>query len=299
MVSPPSPIVRYGIILHAPRESIALLEEGTALIHKARKPRQDGLAPIVGWDGAVPFDYLAFFKRFTAQVNLMEIMQISPDTIKHLRRYATRKGATSKTHAMSGSLETEGPPPGFQRPTGPDVTPRLHTATRPYRVDCIVTAKVGGKMIRFPMPPNSTQADQGSEVNMISPAIINFYQIPKYSLSLVGLGGLHITTSDGNVTPMREFVVLKATVDGLQRDIWAIVRPAVVTKKGVVPSSNCTSSEICLQAGAKGRISIEVDIRPPRTRPEEDEVFAGGVYYQHFFGATTVMATRRWDWIVI
>ena len=79
---------------------------------------------------------------------------------------------------------------------------------------------------RLSLTSDQTQADQGSEVNLMSRELAHDKGMRTFRLSDVGFGGLKILTSDGNKVPVDDFVALKVTCQGIVREVWAIIRPA-------------------------------------------------------------------------
>ncbi|KAH7374412.1 hypothetical protein B0T11DRAFT_64 [Plectosphaerella cucumerina] len=109
-----------------------------------------------------------------------------------------------------------------------------HRLTRPFRVTANVIGELGnGRGVRFIMPENTTQADQGSEVNVIAPDLIRHYSLHVRTLASIGFLGLRIGTSDERAIPLTHFTKLSVTVEDIIREVWAVVRPEGVLEGGV------------------------------------------------------------------
>lgn len=75
------------------------------------------------------------------------------------------------------------------------------------------------------MPENSGQAEQGSDVNLISSSLVDRLGIKRRLIHDLGIRSLYILTSTGETTRVEEFVVFNVGVQGIWRSLSTIVRP--------------------------------------------------------------------------
>jgi hypothetical protein len=61
----------------------------------------------------------------------------------------------------------------------------------------------------------SAQADQGSEINVISRQLVQGLGMTSFPLKEVGFGSLHILTADGRHTLVTDFVAIKVLYEGI------------------------------------------------------------------------------------
>ena len=70
-----------------------------------------------------------------------------------------------------------------------------------------------------------TQADQGSDMNVISAGLVRFLGLTLLALADVGFKGLSMRTADHREAVLQHYVVLRLSVEGIVRDIKCFVAP--------------------------------------------------------------------------
>ena len=75
------------------------------------------------------------------------------------------------------------------------------------------------------LPTGITNADQGSDLNLISHALIDVMGYTLVSLKSKGFLGLAINTADGNFSRLDSYVVFDMEVMGIRRTVHAFCRP--------------------------------------------------------------------------
>jgi hypothetical protein len=97
-----------------------------------------------------------------------------------------------------------------------------------FRLSVTLSFKKAGRWYRVSLD-ESAQADQGSEINVISRQLVEGLGMTTFPLTEVGFGSLHMLTSDGRHTLVTDFVAVKVLCEGITREIWAVVRPGPYT----------------------------------------------------------------------
>lgn len=219
---------------------------------KGTKPRK-GLQQIHGLDGEAVFDFKSLAKKIQVSLTLMDLFQISPETSKQFRHFSTRKNARAEKRAarkIAALKRSEAADPlgskaaEVERIVVPsragsleildNVTSREHQEengsslcklVRSFCLDVALRFKRGDEMMSTVLPPKSTQADQGSDVNVISNKLVQQLGLKRRLLKDLVTRPLHLLTSDGGRCEIHEFVLLNVGVRGIWRSVWAIVRP--------------------------------------------------------------------------
>ncbi|KAK1514796.1 hypothetical protein CABS01_06775 [Colletotrichum abscissum] len=145
-----------------------------------KRPRRQGLIPIVAPEGLPPINILEMARKIVLDVPLLDLMQLSPEFLKALRSMSQRvvvkrpkkdkgKGKIAEAHSVQITLNAAGHITTTNDPTSNiRLFSKRYAAIRPFRVDCIVmTASTKHYVL-----DNAAQADQGSEMNIISPKLV-------------------------------------------------------------------------------------------------------------------------------
>ncbi|CAD6500186.1 BgTH12-04289 [Blumeria graminis f. sp. triticale] len=195
-------------------------------IKPARKGKRilKHLREIVGREGCGPMDYVELARRICIPLNLLELWQVSPDTAKEFRRLSTRmnkkKGKQVPAQFFSSAADN-----GLARSV------QKSQETKAFRIPVVARAEANGKIIKVALPKHISQADQGSEMNIISQGLVKALRLEKISLGTKGFSGLTMNTADGSATELSHFVSFDIGVCRIWRRIDAFVRP-VVKKNG-------------------------------------------------------------------
>ncbi|KHJ30201.1 hypothetical protein EV44_g3593 [Erysiphe necator] len=204
-------------LLHCPTKS---LKKGRRALKHLRE--------IVGREGCGPINYIDLAKRISIPINLLELWQVSPDAAKGFRRLSTRvnkkKSKRTPTEFFSTSAYNN------LVKSSENCRPNL-VETKAFRVPVVARAEANGKILKVALPKHVSQADQGSEMNIISQGLVNALKLERLSLGQKGFSGLTMNTADGSATELSHFVSLHIGVCGIWRRIDAFVRP-VLKKNG-------------------------------------------------------------------
>ncbi|POS81830.1 hypothetical protein EPUL_006096, partial [Erysiphe pulchra] len=94
---------------------------------------------------------------------------------------------------------------------------------RPFRIPVLVNAYKLGQLFQVRLKPGTTQADQGSDINIISDKLAKDLRLKPIKL------GPHIAltmgTANGESTPLYQYAEIKICVEDIWRTIQVFVRP--------------------------------------------------------------------------
>ena len=93
-----------------------------------------------------------------------------------------------------------------------------------FRVPCTIINPDGSKV---PLDKRYVQADQGSDMNVISSGLAKKLNLTLRPLSEVGFQGLSMRTADHRETLLHHWVWVRVAVEGIIRDIRCFVAPAI------------------------------------------------------------------------
>lgn len=94
-----------------------------------------------------------------------------------------------------------------------------------FRVPSMIKKPNGAEV---KLEKSQTQADQGSDMNVLSTGLVRMLGLPKYLLSDIGFKGLSMRTADHRDTVLQHWVWLHIGVEGIWRNIRCFVAPEVV-----------------------------------------------------------------------
>lgn len=183
---------------------------------KKKKIRQ--LNEINGREGLGPIDYKDMLAQIRVNLSILDLMQISPDAAKAFKHYSTRRNQKrGKKQPQSNKINAN-----LLISSNQMVVPRgIQQYERPFRLldATIVCPKLKTKTI---LNMGATQADQGSDINLISELLVSTLSLEKREIP--GVGGFMMQTADGNLTTLRTFAVFKIGVAGIWRTVHAYIR---------------------------------------------------------------------------
>ncbi|POS81817.1 hypothetical protein EPUL_005657, partial [Erysiphe pulchra] len=136
-----------------------------------------------------------------------EFCQASPDAAKHFHHLVTRgnkkrgRKRTGNTKADVGKIEYPISQLKWKEPLKSKGIPR---EARPFRLNtaCIIS----NQKTRVTFQRGTVQADQGSDLNLISNSLVNDLKLERRSLN--GLMGFSMQTADGSITQLNDFAIL-------------------------------------------------------------------------------------------
>lgn len=175
----------------------------------------------------------------------------------------------------------QAPPPSVttittNEPSAPDKHTRIISSLpkteKAFRIPCLI--RLNNKLIG--LERYQTQADQGSDLNVISMGLAQKLNLELLSLDLVGFRGLTMRTADHKDTPLQFWVWLEVGVQQLWRKIRCFVSPSVIN-----PLSSIAIEPLSLLLGipwlfsVNARISVRnstIEIGDPRLGEEVRDV---------------------------
>lgn len=116
------------------------------------------------------------------------------------------------------------------------------------------------------------QADQGSDMNVISTAMAKQLGLPFQSLSDVGFAGLTMKTADHRETLLHHWVHLELGVEGIWRKICCFVAPEL---SSAAPASSSGTEHLSLLLGIPWLYSVYATIGICGSRIEIGDPHAG------------------------
>jgi hypothetical protein len=199
---------------------------GTA---KQTKKTVRELREIAGRYGKGPISYVKLAEQIMVPISLLDLFQISPDLSKAFRKLSTRvneKTSKAKQPPVTAAY-CEPKPAGEQKgkekhqkstaaesisthpikPTPPmALCPAVHPDDKAFKVPATLRAKHRGRWKKVDLPIGITSADQGSDLNLISHALIDLMGYEPIPLSSKGFTGLTMNTADGNYSSLKSYV---------------------------------------------------------------------------------------------
>ncbi|KHJ31629.1 hypothetical protein EV44_g3672 [Erysiphe necator] len=163
------------------------------------------LREIVGREGLGPLNYRALAEKINVQLNLLEFFQASADAAKEFRNMSQRLNMRKR------------PRPG----------------NKEFYFVAVLRGRYNEKSRwkKVTLSPGISQADQGSELSIISQGLVNAMAFPRFTLSREkDDSGLFVSTADGGATELKEFTYFNVGVSGIWRRVYAFIRP--YDKKG-------------------------------------------------------------------
>ncbi|OJD21207.1 hypothetical protein ACJ73_07455 [Blastomyces percursus] len=163
--------------------------------------KKTGLALLRGFSEAEdpsykPLSVREIFDSFKAEINLTDLLQYSPFLVASLKKFMTRETARRKKRTGTQPLSEE---------ACEDKTFRFPAQIK--IVDQI-----------FDLPRSVTQADQGSELNLVSEGFLRTYWIPKKPLSDIGYQGMSMKTAT-KVESFHFWAEIEIAVQGIWREV--------------------------------------------------------------------------------
>ena len=102
----------------------------------------------------------------------------------------------------------------------------MKNVDKAFRIPAVVTRTDGTTV---PLQKSYVQADQGSDINVISQGLVRLLKLDLRPLLEIGFKGLSMRTADHRDTVLHYYVWLRLTVEGVQRDLRCFVAPEVIT----------------------------------------------------------------------
>ncbi|OJD24486.1 hypothetical protein ACJ73_04154 [Blastomyces percursus] len=193
--------------------------------------KRTGLALLKGFAQAEdpdnkPRSTREIFDSFKAEINLTDLLQYSPFLVASLKKFMTREstGRGRRKNPQVQALEAEGPGVNSQAVTvAADVNTRLLSQLKPedkaFRIPAQI--KIAGQVIDLPRAV--TQADQGSELNLVTEAFLKTYMIAKKPLGDIGYQGMSMRTATKVESLLHFWAEVNVGVEGIWRKVPCFV----------------------------------------------------------------------------
>ena len=94
-----------------------------------------------------------------------------------------------------------------------------------FRVPVVIRTEKDGKLMNIEMPQGVAQADQGSDMVVVSIGLLKAFNINPRPLAELGYNNLTMNVADGRATRLTQCCTLRVGVLGIWRTIEAFVRP--------------------------------------------------------------------------
>ncbi|KAI1007128.1 hypothetical protein K3495_g1091 [Podosphaera aphanis] len=202
------------------------------------KIRWKKLSNTHAFSGQPPLDpsfYIELLSQVKVPLSILEIAQISPEAALNWKRLMTWKNSRKKKNAgMEGnSVEVEDnllEELYFFLRSRAEVnksTPQVNPlADRPFRIPVLVNAYKLGKLFQVKLKAGTTQADQGSDINIISDMLAKDIRIKPINIGPQKV--LTMGTANRGTTQLHQYAEIKICVEDIWRTIQVFVRPPTV-----------------------------------------------------------------------
>lgn len=213
---------------------------------KSRARKGQSLTEIVGRQGKGPLDYSKLAEEMIVKVSLLDLYQMSPDLSRAFRKLSTRISKRTDRRGKSrvedqaesevllaGELEDlglrdedrccEGVSGGVNNLQS--VAPLISTERKAFRVPVVVKTSKNGTPVNVVMPTEVSQADQGSDMIVVTIGFLRALGISTKPLSDIGYHNLTMNVADGRSAKLTHCCTLTIGVLGVWRKVDAFVRP--------------------------------------------------------------------------
>ncbi|POS82297.1 hypothetical protein EPUL_004696, partial [Erysiphe pulchra] len=194
---------------------------------------------IVGRQGKGPLDYTKLAEEMIVKVSLLDLYQMSPDLSRAFRKLSTRirksrvEDQAESEVLLAGELEDlglgdenrccEGASGGVNNLRS--VVPLVSAERKAFRVPVVVKTSKNGTPVNVVMPTEVSQADQGSDMIVVTIGFLRALGISTKPLSDVGYHNLTMNVADGRSAKLTHCCTLTIGVLGVWRKVDAFVGP--------------------------------------------------------------------------
>ncbi|KAI0992993.1 hypothetical protein K3495_g15191, partial [Podosphaera aphanis] len=196
---------------------------------KRERRTKKQLREIVGRLGKGPVNYKNMAEDIRVNLSLMELFQISPDLSKAFRTLSTRVNERTMKERMRTELRK-----GKEKADLASDSEVLYgtaagssgiPSEKAFRIPVEVKTERDGKTIKVSLPENLAQADQGSDMIIVTVGFLKKFGLSCKSLSSRGLNGLTMNVADGTSARLTHYAQFEIGVLGVWRKVEAFVRP--------------------------------------------------------------------------
>ena len=172
-----------------------------------------------------PMSVRQLLKTQKVDLTWMDFCVWSPTVCRELKRLLTRMSNRKRKGKAAGNTGQDQGQAGNVNAIAVDGNTRFLSSVmgidKAFRIPCKV--RVGGKELT--LQRHQVQADQGSDMNVVSLAMAKQLGLEIRALSDVGFAGLTMKTADNRETRLHHWVYLEIGVEGIWRTIRCFVAP--------------------------------------------------------------------------
>ncbi|KAI1005917.1 hypothetical protein K3495_g2303 [Podosphaera aphanis] len=206
-------------LLNDDESSAKMQKKGSKRTRRAERQ----LREIVGRLGKGPVNYRKLAEEIKMEVSLMDLFQISPDMSKAFRKLSTRVNELTMKERMRNEL------PKTRRETvnemnddnssevlfGKAAGPLEVSQERAFRIPVTVKAKKDGKHEKVTLPISVAQADQESDMVIVTVGFLEKFGLPVKTLSSRGMNGLTMNVADDTLARLTQYPQFEIGVLGI------------------------------------------------------------------------------------
>lgn len=207
-------------------------DPGTLPAKRTKEKKAKSKAPLNPLTGQVidkaaglfeqPTSIRALLEKSKLEINIIDMCYWSPAFQSETRRLLTRTSRKPTKKEQAAALKPVTASLG-ELTTHTDLLNSFPAQEKAFRVPAII--RFDDKEVT--LPTIYTQADQGSDINVVSWSMAQFYRLVLNPVESVGFSGLHMKTADGKLSKLEYYVNLSVGVQGIWRDITCFVAPKI------------------------------------------------------------------------
>ena len=225
----------YSFVFNRPKAAMRTPRKGTK-----RTPKAIELNPIVGMMNektgvAHPsISVREVLSKVPSNMSIMELCYWSPSFSRELKRMVTRVTKKKGKQAKDPVVEAQ----SLLVEHNSDLLQAMIKLDKAFRVPCTLRIPSGkdGTTKDVEIPKSRVQADQGSEMNVISHTLARDLGLEFHTLESIGFAGLTMRTADNREAPLTYWVSLIVGVAGLWRDIQCFIGPIYADRNYTITS---------------------------------------------------------------
>ncbi|KAI0997508.1 hypothetical protein K3495_g10678 [Podosphaera aphanis] len=197
--------------------------------HKVRKVEQKRakmtltqLGEMLGRQGKGPIDHKRLAEDIKVEVSLMGLFRTSPDLSKAFRSLSTRMNERSK-RSKEPRLKSAVSGEAVQR--GQRKKAEVTIDQKAFRIPIVVKTHKNGRSINVTLPTNIAQADQGSDMTIVTVGFLKALNIPMRTLTSKVFNGITMNVADGTSAQLTHYATIEIGALGIWKKVEAFVRP--------------------------------------------------------------------------
>ncbi|KAI1000227.1 hypothetical protein K3495_g7971 [Podosphaera aphanis] len=218
-------------------ENLLNKEQETAKIRKIEIKRNKRsirqLREILGRQGKGPIDYKKIAEEIKVELSLMDLFQMSPDLSKAFRSLSTRVNERKdkiNNHKVKSTFSVEAQRlerhnQAMRKQSRAEKRPLVTMVQKAFRVPASIKTSRNGEGVNVKLPMNAAQADQGSDMIIVTVGLLKALNIQMKSLKGRGFDGMTMNVADGTSAQLTHYAEFEIGVLGIWRKVEAFVRP--------------------------------------------------------------------------